>query len=339
MSYSARTKWLGRAAVVALTAGLVTQVHAETLTMATDAVGSSFNAIGSGLSKVITEHSPDRVVVKAFAGPDAYLGALQSGEVDMATMSSSTAYVAWQGKNKAKRKYDKLRILRAGEGGVRLTFLVAANSDIKKVADLKGKRVTANFGGHSVIPASIAGALATADLTWDDVIQIPVTSSVNGVQALGAGRVDASWTSFGMPASRELHAKSGVRYLPIEPGEKSLKALRTHIFPGALLVKTKADPSIGLDQDAYLITYESYLLGKPEMDDKTVKEVLKTLWDNTEQLNKTHPGLRGFTHKNAVTDIPMVPYHPAAVAFYKEKGVWTKEAEAAQQALLKEAGK
>lgn len=306
---------------------------AQTLSMATDAVGSSFNAIGAGISKIVTEHSPHRVVVRAFAGPDAYLGALQNGEVDLATMSSSTAYVAWEGKNKANRKYDKLRILRAGEGGVRLTFLVTASSGIKTISDLKGKRVTSNFGGHSVIPMSIAGALATADMSWKDVVPVPVTSSVDGIQALGSGRVDASWTSLGMPASRELHARSGVRYLPVEPGEKSLKALREHIFPGAQLAMTKADPSIGLPEDAHLITYESYLLAKPEMDEKTARAILQTLWDRTEQLNKTHPGLRGFSHANAVSDIPMVPYHPAAVAFYKEKGVWTKEAEAANNKL------
>ena len=34
-------------------------------------------------------------------------------------------------------------------------------SGIKTIMDLKGKRVTSNFGGHSVIPMSIAGALAT----------------------------------------------------------------------------------------------------------------------------------------------------------------------------------
>jgi hypothetical protein len=56
-------KWLfAGAATLALTCG---PAVAQTMTMATDAVGSSFNAIGAGISKIITEHSPRRVVVRA----------------------------------------------------------------------------------------------------------------------------------------------------------------------------------------------------------------------------------------------------------------------------------
>lgn len=318
------------AAAVAIAAG----AQAKTLTLATDRVGSTFNAIGAGIAKTITEAGKDRVVVKAFAGPDAYLGALQNGDVDLAALSSSTAWTSYHGKNRAKRRYDKLRILRSGEGGVRLTFLVAAKSDIRSIKDLKGRRLTAGFGGHAVIPRSIAGALATAGLTWDDVVKVPVTGSVDGVQALGAGRVDASWTSFGMPIAREVHARIGVRYLPIEPGPKSLEALRKNIFPGVQLVLTKAEPKIGLPEDAYLISYDSYLVSGPELDAATVRSVLEALWDNTDKLVKVHRGLKGFTKERSVTDIPMVPYHPAAVAFYKEKGVWNAAAQAANDKLV-----
>jgi TRAP transporter TAXI family solute receptor len=302
--------------------------------MATDKVGSTFNAIGAGLAKIVTEGGKDRVVVKAFAGPDAYLGALQQGEVDLAALSASTAWTSYHGKNRAKRRYDKLRILRSADGGVRLTFLVAEKSGIRSVKDLKGRRLTAGFGGHAVIPRSMAGGLATAGLTWDDVQKVPVTGAVDGVQALGAGRVDASWTSYGMPIAREVHARIGVRYLPIEPGPKSLAALRKHIFPGVQLVLTRAEPKIGLPEDAYLISYDSYLASGPELDGKTVHSVLSALWDNTDKLVKVHRGLKGFSRERSVTDIPMVPYHPAAIAFYKAKGVWTAEAQAANDKVV-----
>lgn len=321
---------LAQLALAGLSAGFA---QAQTIAMATDRVGSTFNAIGAGISKIITEGGKNRVIVKAFAGPDAYLGALQSGEVKLATMSSSTAYVAYLGQNKAKRRYDNMRVLRAGEGGVRLTFLVRADSPIKTVQDLKGRKVSAGFGGHSVIPSSIAGALATVGLSWKDVVSVPVTGSVDGVQALGTGRVEASWTSFGMPVSREMHSKIGVRYLPIPPGEASLAVLRKHIFPGVQLVKTAANPSIGLPEEAYLISYDSYLVGAADLDEKSATAILAALWDQEAALTKVHPGLRGFTNARAVTDIPVIPYHPAAVAFYKSKGVWNAKAEAANAAI------
>lgn len=307
--------------------------QAQTLTMATDKVGTTFNAIGAGMAKTVTEESNLRIVVKPFAGPDAYLPALERGEVNLATLSSSSAYVSYEGHNKAKKKYQAMRILRSGEGGVRLTFVVPAKSSVHSIKDLKGKRVAAGFGGHATIPKSIEGALRTAGLNWKDVVQVPVTGAADSVQALGAGRVDASWSSYGMPVTREVHAKMGIRYLPIEPGANSLKILREAIFPGVQLVTTKADPKNGLPKDAHMISYDSYLVTHKGQDDKSVRLMLEALWKATDKLTKVHRGLAGFTHKTAVTDIPVVPYHPAAIAFYKEKGVWTAEAQAANAKL------
>ena len=328
---SARQALAIAAAACAFAAG----AEAQTLTMATDKVGTTFNAVGAGIAKTITEASKARVIVKPFAGPDAYLPGLQNGEFDLATLSSSSAYVSYQGQNRSKRKYQAMRILRAGEGGVRLTFIVPAKSNIHSIEDLKGKKVASGFGGHATIPRSIGGALKTVGLRWKDVVQVPVTGAADSVQALGAGRVDASWSSYGMPVTRELHAKMGIRYLPIKPGPQSLKVLREAIFPGVQLVVTKADPKSGLPKDAHMISYDSYLITHKGLDDKTARLVLEALWKATDKLTKVHRGLAGFTHKTAVTDIPVVPYHPAAVAFYKEKGVWTAEAQMANAKLAK----
>jgi len=67
----------------------------QTLTLATDAPGSTYNAVGSGMAKVITEGSSLRVIVRPFGGPDAYLDQLNNGEVNLAALSSSTAYVSY----------------------------------------------------------------------------------------------------------------------------------------------------------------------------------------------------------------------------------------------------
>jgi TRAP-type uncharacterized transport system substrate-binding protein len=60
-----------------------------------------------------------------------------------------------------------------------------------------------------------------------------------------------------------------------------------------------------------------------------IKEVLQALWDNTKELNKAHFSLRGFKHKSGASNLPLVPYHPAAIAFYKEKGLWTAKVDKA----------
>lgn len=307
----------------------VTAAIAQTLTLASDAPGSTYNAIASGMAKVITEGSSMRVIVRPFGGPDNYLDQLNNGEVNLATLSSSTAYISFIGDNRAKKEYKNLRLLRSGEGGLFVGFIVLKDSDIKTVTDLKGRRVTSDFGGHAVISKSVTGGLATAGLTWKDVRAVPVTGANDGVHALDNGRADASWASLGQPVVRELHAQKAIRYLGFDKTPAAVETLRKHIFPGVKLDTVKKNPSIGVENDIYLITYDAYLVAHKDVDGKAVNALLEALWKGTGELAKIHRALAAFTHHAAVTDLPVIPYHPAAVAFYKEKGVWTESAQKA----------
>lgn len=304
-------------------------VHAQTITLATDAAGSTYNAVGSGFAKMIGDASALRVVVRPFGGPDAYMDQFNKGEITLATFSGSSAYLSYYGKNRAKKAYKNIRLIRAGNGGLFLGFIALADSTIKNVVDLRGKRVSSDFGGHAVIGRSVTAALASAGLTWKDVKPVPVTGANDGVAALKAGRVDASWASLGQPVVRELHAQKGVRYLGFENNEKTLSILRKMIVPGVKLGLVKANPKIGVPDAVHLITYDAYLLANKDVPEATVKAVLDALWGKTDELVKIHRGLSGFHNEAAVTEVPMVPYHPAAIAYYKAKGLWTKEAEAA----------
>ena len=127
----------------------------------------------------------------------------------------------------------------------------------------------------------------------------------------------------------QLNAQKGVRYLSFEKSAKNLATLREIIFPGVKLEMIKTNPSLGVQHDVNLITYDAYLVANKDVPDAVVKQVLEALWNKTDDLVKIHRGLRGFVREAAVTDIPMAPYHPAAIAYYKEKGLWSREAQAA----------
>ncbi|MGE3933068.1 MAG: TAXI family TRAP transporter solute-binding subunit [Rhodospirillaceae bacterium] len=324
-----------RALALALAGTLVsTAAAAQTISLATDRAGTTYNAVGAGMAKVITEGSNVRVIVRPYAGPDAYMEQLDAGEVQIATQSGSSAYVSYQGDNRQKKAYKNIRLLRAGDGGLYLGFIVLKDSGIKTVADLKGKRVASDFGGHAVISRSIAGGLATAGLAWKDVNPVPVPGALDGPAALDAGRVDASWASLGQPIVREIHAKKGVRYLGFEYSPKNVATLKDMIYPGVSLAPVKANPDVGVESDIHMIAYDALLIGHKDVDAATVKAVLTALWEKTDELVKIHRGLSGFTHDAAVTTSPAVPYHPAAIEFYKSKNLWTADAEAGNKKVM-----
>ena len=73
--------------------------------------------------------------------------------------------------------------------------------------------------------------------------------------------------------------------------------------------------------------------------DATITKLLNGLWEGTKELLPMHPSMRGYTHDASVTDAAVIPYHPAAVAFYKQKKLWDAEAAERQAALMAEATK
>lgn len=312
---------------------------AQTLALATDRAGTTYNAVGSGMAQIATENSSVRVIVRPFAGPDAYLDQLNNNEVQLATQSSSTAYFAYRGDSRNPKTYKNIRLLRAGEGGLFVGFIALKESDINKIEDLKGKRVASDFGGHAVISLSVEGALKTGGLSWSDVRPVPVAGALAGPAALDGGRVDATWSSLGMPAVREIHAKKGVRYLDTPNTPQNLKTLRETIFPGVNLTLVKANPDVGVHQDIHMINYDAYLIGHKDVDAKAVKAVLTALWDKSDALIKIHRGLSGFKREVAVSANPVIPYHPAAIEFYKEKGIWTGDADKANKSVQAQAAR
>ena len=60
----------------------------------------------------------------------------------------------------------------------------------------------------------------------------------------------------------------------------------------------------------------------------------KALWENTDKLLPLHPSFKDWTRERAVTAEMTIPYHPAAVQFYKELGVWKTGMDQVQQKLL-----
>jgi len=306
---------------------------AKTLIMATDRAGTLYNATGSGIAKVLTKHSKHRVVVRAFGGPDAYINAMDKGEYDLTAISSNSAWFNYNGKTKAKRSTKNLRILRSGSGALRLSFVVYADSNINSFADLKGRRVSSDFGGHAAINPIVTGALAVSGLTWKDVKPVPVTGALDSPRALGADRVEAAWASLGMPVVREIHAKKKVKYLSLDGSAKTLAELRRLVFPGIRLVKMPPLKHLGLPVPTTMITSDSYLLTHKDADPAVLKAVLNALWENEKELQKAHFSLKGFKNKTAASDLPMLPYHPVAIEFYKSKGIWNGKIAAANAAL------
>jgi hypothetical protein len=66
-----------------------------------------------------------------------------------------------------------------------------------------------------------------------------------------------------------------------------------------------------------------------------VDTILKGIWDNVDKLPPLHPSFTEWTRQRAVDPDVTIPYHPAALQFYKERGVWSAKMDEAQRKVLR----
>jgi len=323
---------LGVALTFAGTAG------AQVVALATDKAGTTFNTMGTAVASVVSENSSLKIIVRPYAGPAAWVPVMNTGEVGLGVMSANSAFQSFTGNNETKTAHKNFRIVMAGEGSLMLGFLVRKDSPIKTYADLKGKRISSEFGGHLSIGNSLAASLEIAGYGWNDVTPVPVVGANDGIEALVADRLDATWASLGQPAAREADTQVGVRYLGAPNTPEAEAIYQKMVFPGARISVAKDGAVPGLIGDTPLLSYDAYIVVNKDVSDEVVGKLVTALWDNNEKLWAAHRSMSGFTHKAAVTTAPVAPYHPAAVAFYKAKGVWDAAAEAKQAKLMAESG-
>ncbi|HKY07678.1 MAG TPA: TAXI family TRAP transporter solute-binding subunit, partial [Candidatus Binatia bacterium] len=86
--------------------------------------------------------------------------------------------------------------------------------------------------------------------------------------------------------------------------------------------------------DTCVNAYDIYLTSHKGIQDRIVETVLKNLWEKTEKLVPLHPSFKNWTRQRAVDAAVTTPFHPAAIEFYKARGVWSAAVDENHRKLL-----
>jgi len=300
--------------------------------------GSSFYSMAVGIGDLINEHTTMTVKVESIGSSPAWLPLFGSGEADLGLMSSDDAYQAFFGLGEYEdvtegEGYDfsTLQV-----GSPLLTCIIVKNdSDIWRITDLEGKTVPSEFGGMPAAQRLYNAFLASGGLTYDDVIPFPVATTFGPdiKDAFVQGKIDCMAASLGSAIVTELdNAVGGVRFVTLESTPEAVARMQEQHHSYLYLVESGSFP--GVKDDIYVSAHDVALVARTTLGDDAVYEIMNATWDNYEELAPVHPMLKQWLPDGFATTGATVPYHPAAIDFYKEKGVWTAELEEHQNELL-----
>jgi uncharacterized protein len=314
----------------------------KNISIGTTPVGASINSVGNGIASVVSKNSDVRLTVKPFNGISGWGPSLDKGDIDLG--SATAPELAWafkgeQGFNAMKN----IRLLVRGNYIPVTGFVVREDSGINSNADLKGKRISSDYPGSASAVMLLEAVLAANGLSWDDVKKVPTTSLAAGFESLQNNRLDATYAMApSTPIAQEVNNSVPLKSFSIIDGVKpsdidsvpdeTIEEFTSRV-PGTRLTVVK--PSGYIKEDTVGVEYPLQIVSSAHLTDDTVYLLLETLWAHYEELHPVHAWLQTWTPEQMFDPNPTVPYHPGAVKFFKDKGLWTDETDKIQAELIK----
>ena len=283
--------------------------------------GGANPAIGTAIASIVSEHAGVNMRPMTFSSGTRYAPLLDIGKVEFAVGNVSQITLLMQGRfNLNDRPKPNIRLaasLMPFRGG----FLVKADSDIRSLSDLKGRRIAAGFPSQLLALVMHKAYLTNGGLTYEDVIPVPVSTMRGHWELFKEGRVDGVMTSVGSGVVKELEASIGeLRYLPMNNSAKSLEILQGAL-PGAYFVTVNPGKNLdGATEKFITLAYDYGLWVSADVEDAMVYRVVKALHQNAEEFKAVNPLTRQYDPRKT-SRAQEIPYHPGAIRYFKEAGL------------------
>jgi len=212
-----------------------------------------------------------------------------------------------------------------GMGGV--GWAVAANSDIKEWADMKGKKVAITPGAPLTTTATLA-FLAFGGITSDDVERVVVSGTSGAYNALIDGTLDGAYMPFVGASSYTMEGSPrGLRWLLMDPdNDEGWKRLQKLMPYGPFLSKNGAGCSEEkpIQGAGYNMGFFSYKDANPDI----TYIISKAIYEGYDSYKDVSADLKYWDQKLLLSyENQIMPIHDGTVKFLKDIGKWTPEME------------
>jgi TRAP transporter TAXI family solute receptor len=291
---------------------------AEFINVLTGGTSGVYYPLGVSLSQIYGKALPTaKTSVQATKASAENLNLLQAGRGEVAFTLGDSLNEAWKGNEEAgfKAPLKKLRTIAAIYPNY-IQIVAAADSGIKTLADLKGKRISVG-APKSGTELNARDIFRGAGMTYKDFGKVEYLPFGESVELMKNRQLDATLISagLGVAAVRDLATSVKIIIVPIPP-EAVAKIGEAAYQPGTIPAKTyenqnDAVPSVAVQN--FLVTHEGVAAD-------TVYTMTKSMFDNLDQMVAAHAAAKAISKENAAKGSP-VPLHPGAEKYYREAGL------------------
>jgi len=306
---------LGLSAAFMAPGAMAQQTFINVLTGGQSGVSSP---LGVSLAQIYGKSIPNaRATAQVTKASAENLNLLQAGRGEIAFTLGDALSDAWKGDADAgfAKKLDKLRGISATYNNI-IQIVANADSGIKTLADLKGKRLSVG-AARSGTELNARAILKAAGLTYQDLGKVEYLPFGESVELIKNRQLDATLQSAGLGVAsiRDLATSVKIVVVPV-PADVVAKVGDPAYQPTVIPANTYT----GQTEDVATAAIPNFLVSHSGVSDELAYQMAKQLYANLDTLYAAHNAAKAIKLENAVKGMP-VPLHPGAERSYKEVGV------------------
>jgi TRAP transporter TAXI family solute receptor len=227
-----------------------------------------------------------------------------------------------------------IRAVLQAVGDYGLGVAAAADAGIETIADLKGKRI-GRVASSPAIDVNMEALLAFGGMTWDDVEAVEFSGYVNTLKGILEDRIDAAFALTTTTVNYQIEASPrGLKWLEMPPDDAEAWARYTSVTPFVTQHMVSVGPGIDPNAPIPMALYPyPILVTQTDQDASEVRNLVAAMDAGFDDYKDAAPGANAYAIDRQILSWVM-PWSDGSIAYFKEKGLWTPEAQANQDKLV-----
>ncbi|MEM7711834.1 MAG: TAXI family TRAP transporter solute-binding subunit, partial [Pseudomonadota bacterium] len=259
----------------------------DQLSIATGGTGGVYFPMGGGLAEVINNHVEGFSATAEVTGASVEnMGLIATGDADLAIALADTVQQAYEGTGRFDGQ--QLAMTRAiGSLYANIVQIVTtADSGIESLADLAGKRVSVGAPGSGT-EVNAQTLMEANGLSFDDITAERLNFNETA-DALANGDIDAGFWSVGAPTSSILNlaTTNDIRMISLTEDQIAAAEAADPVFAPLSLPGGTYE---GVADDVTTVGVPNVLVVSSEMDEETVYQITKAMYENIADMQAVHP--------------------------------------------------
>ena len=296
------------------------------ISIGTGTLGGVFYTIGGAIADVVSRNITDKnweVIAEGTKGTKENIRLLvkEDATLEFALANAAISYFAVRGEGSSWQTEQPIRAVMTLAPNVAL-FVTPKSSGIRTMADLKGKRVVVGPAGAG-FEYFLKPILAEHGVTYDDFTPLnDIYSAAVNLLADGSAAAAFIGGAIPTPAVEQASATQDILFIPFDETAKQALVDKYPFF-NSMTIPASAYQNVLTEPFDTMNVGSMHLITSENADEDTVYHFTKTLYTHRAEVVKAHKAGKAINEKNVVKDVG-TPFHPGAIRFYREIGIWSE---------------